>query len=262
MFNIMKDDFRRIRTKAFGLSPIDDPTIYPGEKPNYSYLYDGDYITPLNLHNQSISQVLKTNNITDVRYPIIGYGSNACPPQLAHKFADKNEKIPILRGRLTNYDIVYGGKSTQYGSIPATIIESPGTVVEAWIQLLTKEQLEHMTKTESNYYMVKMDTEFEVENGEIISPVYAYIHKTGALTINKEPIALLDIQAFKRTLLSLNQRQILKYLADNFASGDITEVIEFAINHNSQYDSYLENISVDNVLKNNVNITEITPIEL
>ena len=248
----MKDDFRRVRTKAFGLSPKDDPTIYPGKKPNYSYLYDGDYIKPLDLYNQSVSSALKSNNITDAIYAIIGYGSNACPSQMAQKFTDKNEKIPVVRGRLKNYDIVYGAKSTQYGSIPATIIESPGTVVEAWIQLLTKKQLEHMTKTESNYYMMKINTKFEIENGENITPAYAYIHKSGALTIDKQPIALSDIPAFKRTFLSLNQMQVLKYIADNFASGNVQEVIEFAINNNTQYHEYLENLSFDKTIKNSI----------
>lgn len=253
----MKDDLRYIRTKVFGLSPKDNPTIYPGEKPNYSYLHNGTYIKPLDLHIQSISSVLKSNNITNTLYPIIGYGSNACPAQIAQKFNNKNEKIPILRGRLKNYDIVYGAKSTNYGSIPATIIESKGTSVEVWIQLLTKKQLEHMTKTESNYYLVKINKKIEIENGEIISPAFAYIHKSGAFTIDKEPIALADIPAFKRIFLSLNQIQILKYIADNFASGNIQEVIEFAINNNTQYNEYLDNLSLGGTIKNSIDINDL-----
>ena len=248
----MKDDLRYIRTKAFGLSPKDDPTTYPGEKPNYSYLHNGTYIKPLDLHVRSISSVLKSNNITSTLYPIVGYGSNACPSQISQKFNNKNEKIPILRGRLKNYDIVYGAKSTNYGSIPATIITSKGTTVEVWIQLLTKKQLEHLSKTESNYHLVKINEKIEIENGEFVSPAFAYIHKSGAFSIDKEPIALAEIPAFKRIFLSLNQSQILKYIADNFASGNIHEVIEFAISNNTQYNEYLGNLSFDSTGKDNI----------
>ena len=253
----MKDNFRHICTKTFGLSPKDDPTVYPGEKPNYSYLHHGHYIKPLDLYNQSILSILKSNNITNT-YPIIGYGSNACPAQIMQKFNNKDEKIPILRGRLKNYDIIYSAKSTTYGSIPATIIESKGTIVEVWIQLLTKKQLEHMTKTESNYYLVKIDKKIEIENGEIISPAYAYIHKSGAFSINKQPIALADIPAFKRKFLSLNQTQILKHISNNFASGNIYDVIKYGINNNTQYNNYLENLSLGKTMRNKIiNMDEI-----
>ncbi len=58
--------------------------------------------------------------------PVIGYGSNASPDQLTRKFVSANfpgsAVIPVMKGRLKDYDVVWTPLFVGYGAMPATIV--------------------------------------------------------------------------------------------------------------------------------------------
>ena len=54
----------------------------------------------------------------DAMLLIIGYRSNASPPQLAAKFCRKRRKMPVIRGHLNGFDAVYAAGFAPYGIYP------------------------------------------------------------------------------------------------------------------------------------------------
>lgn len=130
-------------------------------------------------------------------FMIVGYGSNANPPQLVDKFKDRNEicdlRIPVLKGCLRNYDIVYSARFSRRGYLPVTITKSSGdTTVEAWANILDEAQLKAMDETEGRckaYCLAEIPGGFEF-NGKTFSPVYTYVAKSGPLLVDGSPMKL------------------------------------------------------------------------
>ncbi len=206
---------------VFGLPPKEDPTSYPGKRPKTSYIFCTDYIIPISLNpsrfeNSSINgdnleDYFKCGTPLHDRYMIVGYGSNASPPQLKCKYRDRKSIFPVFKGTLANMDVVYSNKQTSYGSIPATITDSPGTTVEAWATILDKKQLSIMDKTEGrgkSYFLAKIPGELCLENGEYFSPVLSYISMAGVLRSDGNPIRLKTIQADGKKFKEYTQKEI------------------------------------------------------
>ena len=74
------------------------------------------------------------------RIPVIAYGSNRAPEQLARKFAGwpRGTGRAGDAARLADHDVVYGAHFTAYGALPAVLARSPGTAVEVSVTWLTR----------------------------------------------------------------------------------------------------------------------------
>jgi hypothetical protein len=62
----------------------------------------------------------------------------------------------VFQAVLEDYDVAYSPLISQYGSCTATLMSSPGTVVEVFITYLTKPLLKRMTDTEGAYDLVEL----------------------------------------------------------------------------------------------------------
>ncbi len=115
---------------------------YPYDVPSTSYVLFQGAPVPLKRMNPP--------DDTAQRIPVLAYGSNASPQQLASKFADLGEEegIPVLKTALTGYDVVYSARFSSYGAIPEMLVASPGTRLTRFVTWLTEEQLEVMHDTE------------------------------------------------------------------------------------------------------------------
>ena len=82
------------------------------------------------------------------RVAVLGVGSNRAPEQLRRKFGDQ-AVVPVTTARLRDHDVVYSAHMASYGSIPATLIASPGTTVTVALNWLTTAQLRRMHETEA-----------------------------------------------------------------------------------------------------------------
>ncbi|POF29453.1 hypothetical protein [Roseibium marinum] len=84
--------------------------------------------------------------------PVIGFGSNPAPSQLARKFQVKKFSgdvvIPVMKGTLQDFDVVWTPVFVSYGSMPSTITPSNGTVVDVWVTWLDSEELKVMGNSE------------------------------------------------------------------------------------------------------------------
>ena len=157
--------------------PAEYPNIYPGLRPASDYLlgHDGQKVPRVyllhetnlrNLGNCFITYEGKEKKLDDYlhsqgRYPIenripsLAYGSNVNPMQLVtRKFGvlKKGFELPdidtvVLKGSTPDYSAVYTASVAAYGSVPAKIIPSAGTM-ETWLLLLDEEQLRRMHDTE------------------------------------------------------------------------------------------------------------------
>ena len=85
------------------------------------------------------------------REPLLSYGANASPAVLARKLAALPQvPLPVLRGELDDFDVVYSAHISPYGAVPSTLQRSPGTGVPVFFAFPTPEQLVLLTATEPN----------------------------------------------------------------------------------------------------------------
>jgi len=150
-------------------------------------------------------------SLTD-RTPVLAVGSNRAPEQLRRKFGD-HAVVPVTVARLAGHDVVYSAHMASYGSIPATLAPSPGTVVTVSLTWLTPAQLHHMHKTEAvgiNYdYAVAEGLPIEPVAGRPSVPIGCYLGRRGAVVFDGAPLALTEIHATNRRLRSLSQPEVL-----------------------------------------------------
>jgi hypothetical protein len=161
---------------------------YPYATPERSYLFREGGATELPLDFELVG-----------RRPLISYGANAAPEALALKLAAlPGEPLPVVRSQLHGFDVVYSAHVSPYGAVPATLLESPGTIAPVFVIHPTEKQHALLTATELNYDLVW------------IGEAQAYRSKHGCLELDGSPIALAAIRSQGRTLPELDQPEVLE----------------------------------------------------
>lgn len=161
---------------------------YPYATPERSYLY-----------REGRAEELPEDLDLSGRTPLISYGANAAPEALAWKLASlPGEPLPVLRSELRGFDIAYSAHISPYGAVPATLVESPGTVAPVFVIHPTADQHALLTATELNYHLVE------------IGDAQAYRSKHGCLELDGSPIALAAVRSDGRTLPELDQPAVLE----------------------------------------------------
>jgi hypothetical protein len=189
---------RRIR--AYDLDTDADAIVeralaYPFAPPDDSYVLDGREPRPL-----------EPGDVRDDRHVVLAYGSNCSTRALLRKFAG-DLQLPVLRGTLEGFDVVYSSHLSAYGSVPVTLHPSAGTTIETFVTLLDDAQLVRLAETEFNYAIRCLDgATFRGREIEIQGPI-AFVSRHGALGIEDEPIRLVD----------RSQRQMLERVRDHLA---------------------------------------------
>ncbi len=225
-------------------TPREIPELYPGTRPEWSYCFMGDRISPVIIEGKELlvlkregervllDDFLKNKTGTGIkdRYAVLAVGSNGCPARLADQDkygAEKNTAIPVLRGWVKNMISVYLPRIAGYGSIPSTVMGADNTECMLWVTLLTRRQLERMDRSENRgsfYSLIEIKCSvFEMEGAKRLYPLYAY-HESKALIDKKnlQPIALSCFPARGIKMNRKNQRQVLKYVESLLSDqGDI-----------------------------------------
>jgi hypothetical protein len=161
---------------------------YPYATPERSYLY-----------REGRAEDLPEDFDFSGRTPLISYGANAAPEALALKLAAlPGEPLPVVRLELHGFDVVYSAHVSPYGAVPATLLESPGTVAPAFVIHPTEEQHALLTATEPNYDLVA------------IGEAKAFRSKHGCLELDRSPIALAAVRSEGRTLPELDEPEVLE----------------------------------------------------
>ena len=184
-------DFTVEDVSAYGDAPREKPTCYPGERPEFSYLFHKDKVHELRLfgkvkdsqltwkdRTRVLSEVFQEEDWGSLEdwYCILGYGSNACPAQLRFK---KFETVVVVKCRLFDVLPVYAGYKGDAGYVPATLARAKGEEIETWVTLLDPKDLKKMDRSEgrpSVYNLAMIDEgRLFLENGKEIKPIYAYV---------------------------------------------------------------------------------------
>jgi len=161
---------------------------YPYVTPERSYLY-----------REGRAEELPEDFDRSGRVPLLSYGANAAPEALALKLASlPGEPLPVVRSQLRGFDVVYSAHVSPYGAVPATLLESPGTVAPVFVLYPTVEQRALLTATELNYDLVA------------VAEMDAYRSKHGCLELDGSSVALAAIRSQGRTLPELDQPAVLE----------------------------------------------------
>jgi hypothetical protein len=189
------------------LAMITDPIIsralgYPYSTPEYDFMLDNGDL-------RRLEEGFSLEN----RTAVLAVGSNRSPAQLLRKFGNKSI-IPVTHAQLFDYDVVYAAHIASYGSIPATLAQSTGTIVSVSITWLSGSQLKRMHETEAigiNYdYGIASNLAFTTNTGCKIDAIGCYLGRHGYLNIDGDAIALQEIVGKNRIFKSLNQSEILR----------------------------------------------------
>tara|TARA_Y100001934_G_scaffold73154_1_gene90916 strand:+ start:19021 stop:19746 length:726 start_codon:yes stop_codon:yes gene_type:complete len=183
---------------------------YPFEIPDCSYVFESGNCDPL----------LSDNFETVDRIPVLAAGSNQSPEQLSRKYANSPGlgPIPVIHGRLWDFDVVYAAHLAGYGSVPATFQNSPGTIVDVFLAWFTEAQLLRMHQTEGNYTFDRlMGCQLEVDFGRSPCEIFAYTAKSGCYNHMGNCLSLSEINASERSFPSASQREIQAILCKRFS---------------------------------------------
>lgn len=162
---------------------------YPYATPEGSYLYLDGEARELPADGPDLAG----------RTPLLSYGANAAPEVLARKLTSlPGVEMPVLQAELEGFDVVYSAHVSPYGAVPATLLESPGTVAPVFVLHPTAEQRALLTASEPNYDLVEV-------NG-----VAAYRSKHGCLSLHGSPVALAAVRSAGRTLPELDEPAVLE----------------------------------------------------
>jgi hypothetical protein len=161
------------------------------------------------------------------RTPVVGYGSNASAARLAEKFGHgPDHVIPVLRCRLHDHDVVYATHFASYGSLPAAVYASTGTVAEVSVSFLTDRQLEVMHKSEGdNYRFGELDAAIEVEGLGVLERPSSYITVHGVCGLDGAPTALAAVAANNRRFAALDQKTALERACRALGGADLDSFV-------------------------------------
>lgn len=184
---------------------------YPYATPDRSYLYVDGTAAELPPEGPDLGD----------RTPLLSYGANASPEALGRKLAQlPGVEMPVVQFELTGLDVVYSAHVSPYGAVPATLVESPGTVAPVFLLHPTAKQLALLTASEPNYDLV------EVEG------IPAYRSKHGCLEIDGSPVALAAVRSVGRTLPEHDEPSVLELVRASLEPDlNLEEFIRAAIAH-------------------------------
>jgi hypothetical protein len=162
---------------------------YPYATPETSYLY---------LDGAAVELPPAGPDLTG-RTPLIAYGANAAPAALARKLAAlPGLEMPVMQSELEGFDVAYSAHISPYGAVPATLVESPGTVAPVFLAYPTPEQRALLTASEPNYDLVE------------VAGLAAYRSKHGCLELDGAQVALAAVGSAGRTLPELDEPAVLE----------------------------------------------------
>ena len=215
---------------------------YPYDFPKHCFLYLEGMVLPIH-HTKGKGSIVKTPvgfvrlhkllGSVDKRIPVLAYGSNQAPSQLArklHHLSGADTAVPVIRGVLRDFDTVYAAHIARYGAVPATLHPSSGTIIELAVTYLSESQLNIMHRTEGrgqNYDFVRLQAvDLALANGVTLCDVYAYICRKGALTAQGEPIALAAIKSQRRRFPAQTMIKIFEELQNRILLCDTMMQVE------------------------------------
>ncbi len=195
---------------------------YPYRPHGSSYLYRSDEVRPLPAGE---TDCLKG------RSAVIAHGSNRAPDHLARKFASwapEDSEIPVTKGWLHDYDVLYSAHVTRYGALATNLSEAPGNQVELYVTWLDARQLAWMHETElgseTYIYGALEGARFEMEGPArgfgAPSSLMVYLSRRGYLDVAGAPRALAALERKGGCHEVMGQEAALSHVRDRYYPGE------------------------------------------
>jgi hypothetical protein len=174
-----------------------DPLQYPFDVPSHSFWWSATGV-------ETLLPSVGVDEVAAGRHPILAIGSNASPGQLTRKFsgplfadrASPDGSIPVLTAAVDEVDVVYGAHVAWYGSLPATLLDTPGASAHVFMTWLTPRQLERMNETEGLGHAYQLRPMDGVRcHGEEVDSASGYVTVAGACILGGNPLGLSAIDA-------------------------------------------------------------------
>jgi len=211
MFEFMLQRAAQIPVSEFTEDVYAHAIAYPWARPQTSYLWVDGEIEPM-------------TDLPDLgeklRFPLLAIGSNAAPDSIAWKMTQlpegEDRTLAVVLGRLHDFDIGPCATPTIYGSLAATLFESPGTAVSAAVLWVTEAQLNVFVALEVSYAFGRLDEiRFvpDLASGEEVTSAYVFVNRFGVHCVDGEPVALAAIPADGRTAVAYTEEQLLERMA-------------------------------------------------
>jgi hypothetical protein len=154
----------------------------------------------------------------------LAYGSNAAPEVLSRKLALSDQPVLVVPALLSGFDVVYSAHISPYGAIPATLQRSAGTEVRVHVIYMTKAQVGLVSATEPNYEAtVLRGVECQLEDGEWLTELSAYVSRHGCLLRDANEVALAAVPAVGRALTELSEAEVMEHVRSTLCPGDSLE---------------------------------------
>lgn len=151
------------------------------------------------------------------REPVLAYGSNGSPATLVRKLGAAGTVVPVLRGVLEGFDIVFSSHFGPSGAIPAALQADQQSAAEVFIAFLTPAQAEVMHATEPNYHFAQLwGLSFAFENGATLDRLFSYVTRHGILSLEQQEYAVADVRARNRTMPAKTEEQILELVRSTY----------------------------------------------
>ncbi len=207
---------------------------YPWERPAQSYGLDGERVELLSELEPAVRAALIEARATGPdgapRYPLLAFGSNGAPSTLRRKFAHfeaAERRVLVLAGELHDFDVGAAAHPTAYGSMAASLFESPGTAVRAAVLWVSAAQLTQLCWTELSYRFGRLDgVTFAADDGPALTSVLTFAARYGTFCPDGEPLALAAIPAQGRTARACTQEELLARAAEvMFGPGSAAEAL-------------------------------------
>jgi hypothetical protein len=212
---------RSLPAREFEAAMLERALGYPWERPAGSYEWRGGGVRPLaELREPEREELIERYAAgRGPRLPLLAIGSNAAPEVLERKFGhfpEGEERAALaLTGHLHGFDVGAAAQPTVYGSMPATVFESPGTAVATTLLWLTPAQFTQLVWSEVTYRLGRLHSRFEVADAEIgFDDVLVFASRFGTFHIEGKPAALAAVPARDRSARAYTQRELLDHAAE------------------------------------------------
>ena len=213
--------------EPFDVAPLDDPLRYPGWHPPHSYLFGERGIERLDavdvegLGHATLVERLRELGAAPIgeRQPVLAYGSNRSPAQLASKFAAEPfaPVVPVVRGRLLRASVVFAAATARYGAVPAALVDDPSARTDVAVTFLDERELAALDRTERGHTRPELDAtrhRLELLAGDDLAGCQSYRHTRPVLTWDDQPIRLAEIGSEASDLPARSQVEVQRLLLE------------------------------------------------
>ncbi|GAC1437533.1 MAG: hypothetical protein NVSMB51_11770 [Solirubrobacteraceae bacterium] len=192
---------------------------YPWSRPQGSFVLTGagtqmmDELTATS--REAVVDRFRSGTGRDERWPLLAFGANAAPDELAQRLAripdEDHREVLVLSGYLHDFDVGAAPQPTLiYGAMPGTLFPSPGTAVRAAVLWVTAAQFTHLASGEISYHVGRLQTRFAADETALsLNGVLAFVSRFGAFCVDGQPVAMSAIPARGRVADALSQEQLL-----------------------------------------------------